>query len=267
MRSEKLKQLVKDKVPLKFRIKNEKQFKELREFMYALDVFLKGETFDYLDKDILAEGGEAFYLFSSIDDFEKYSMSICVRNHDGCCFSKKEAKEFDIINDRIIQECKWSNLKKLVEDKTVLGFVVKDEKQGQEIQEFLFSLDVGWHFGAKEMMVLAGRNLICAFKNKTYCMYCDDNPGFLRYDPKEFDFENDRLIEEEEKTRTTTEYSLYEREMLEQVSKILTNIKEDRESRKELWTRHPCCSDNTGVGSQTRYTWRDGNAPYPFHTY
>jgi len=256
MRSEKLKQLVKDKVPLKFRINCPSQSRELQDFMFALDV---GWAYDGAK---VLQHLDASFLF-----YRAYDVNGLIQSSDDSDFYNREAKEFDIINDRIIQECKWPNLKKLVEDKTVLGFVVKDEKQGQEIQEFLFSLDVGWHFGAKEMMVLAGRNLICAFKNKTYCMYCDDNPGFLRYDPKEFDFENDRLIEEEEKTRTTTEYSLYEREMLEQVSKILTNIKEDRESRKELWTRHPCCSDNTGVGSQTRYTWRDGNAPYPFHTY
>lgn len=197
MRSEKLKQLVKDKVPLKFRIKNEKQFKELREFMYALDVFLKGETFDYLDKNILAEGGEAFYLFSSIDDFEKYSMSICVRNHDWCCFSKKEGKEFDIINDYLIEECKWPNLKKLVESKTPLKFRVKDEKQSRELQKFLFLLDVSWIYGSTEVKKIHREGLTCAFYDETYGLFYDDDCGYQVDIPKGFDLDNDCLIKKE----------------------------------------------------------------------
>ncbi len=203
MRSETLKQLVKDKVSLKFRIKDEQQSRELQNFFFAQGV-------GWFNGDNSIKGEDSKYIFiDNIYPYDRpydYSISRLVAgDKNEKEFNTEPHKEFDLINDHLIEECKWPNLKKLVDAKTPLKFRVKDAKQSRKIQAFLFSLGVRWHhtedtchrknflymflgcfYSSPDEYKIAG----CKSDSETCCF---DNEKSTEY--KEFDFENDCLVE------------------------------------------------------------------------
>ena len=186
MRSEKLKQLVKDKVPLKFRINCPSQSRELQDFFFALDVgwaYDSAKILMHLDKSFL------FYRSCGVNGLTQ-------SNIDDIWFYDRELKEFDLANDRIIEECKWPNLKELIESRTSLKFRIKSEKQGNELQELMFSLGVYWHYGAEEKIInIEKRNLVCSYYLKQYCFICKNSCCFNEDESNLYDLDNDCLIE------------------------------------------------------------------------
>lgn len=291
MRSEKLKQLIKDKVPLKFRIKDEQQSKELQDFMFAMDITWEEGEFgkslpSYQEKPYIFVGKKT-YKFGIICK-ELFSKTYNIMWDDSKEFFEEsiDYKEFDLENDCLVEECKWPNLRKLIEAKTPLKFRIKNEEQKKEFQEFMFKQGVYWHDGSRsfyktdaELFMLETDGhygfFICRLSSESYY--------FKNFNGKEFDLANDCFSEEEiEKARKEVEDSLYEsdRAMLEEVSKILMHIKENMEKREETrsvatdilgktWTSHTCCSDNTGIGlkyaKKIRYADKGlGFTIYPF---
>ncbi len=123
------------------------------------------------------------------------------------------------------EECKWPNLKQLIEAKTDLKFRIKDEQQSKELQEFFFALDVYWHYGDKQLWDLKERNLISSFYGKKYCLLCDNEDDFIRNDAQAFDLENDCLVEEE--TIKRIKFNKTNLRIIE-IEKILNKIKEDQ---------------------------------------
>lgn len=190
MHSEKLKQLVKDKVPLKFRIKNEQQSKELQDFFFALDVFWKDG-----DRNVSETNKE--FLFLGDDSNNRYYLTMC-DNNESCCWLRSKCKEFDLENDCLVEECKWPNLKKLVEAKVRLKFRIKNEQQSKEIHDFLSNLDIK----AGEPNVEGTQNsfLFIGYYNqytRRSCFYKNESCCFADCKNKEFDLENDCLVKEE----------------------------------------------------------------------
>lgn len=238
MRSEKLKQLVKDKVPLKFRINCPSQSRELQDFMFALGVMWATDA-DWALSSINKE--EEPYLFC---DSERYMDGVLLGglsskyaitwDDETEIFEKSGSKEFDLINDRLIEECRWPNLKKLIEDKIPLKFRIKDERHDREFQEFMFTLDVGW-------------------LNKGKCFYSTNYPTTISFgafypdqpskvslffngisSEKFFDFANDCLVEE--KIQTKTEVLLRRKNMFlkEKLRNTITYLENTLKSEEDL---------------------------------
>lgn len=232
MYSEKLKQLIKDKTPLKFRVKSEQQSRELQNFLFALDVdwgFGDPSVPMYTDEPFL------FYNDSSLNGLTWVGAS--QENH----FNQNKVKEFDLTNDCLVEECKWPNLKKLVDAKTPLKFRVKDAQQSRKVQAFLFYLGVRWRHtedtchrknflymflgcfcSSPDEYKIAG----CKSDSDTCCF---DNEKSTEY--KEFDLENDCLVEGNLHDIVMPSITLYEnptpkgiKEMLNTSIKILKHI-------------------------------------------
>ncbi len=218
-----LKQLIEAKTDLKFRIKDEQQSKELQEFLSDLGVYWADEekgVCKYLDKPYLHCGrlrGNGLPLYSKI----------CISYND----TELEFKtpqgnlEFDFANDCLIEECKWPNLKKLIEDKIPLKFRIKDERHDREFQEFMFTLDVGWLNTGK-----------CFYSTNypttiSFGAFYPDQPSKVSLffngisSEKFFDFANDCLVEE--KTIKRIKFNKTNLRIIE-IEKILNKIKEDQ---------------------------------------
>jgi hypothetical protein len=95
MYSEKLKQLIKDKVPLKFRIKDEQQSKELQEFLFAMDVgWGRWKEITYVDSPFLFVGDQ-------LDQMGKYRLLHAPVTE---IFDSYPAQEFDLKHDCLAEE-------------------------------------------------------------------------------------------------------------------------------------------------------------------
>lgn len=202
MRSEKLKQLVKDNTLLKFRIKDEQQFKELKDFLYALEVdLLDSDSYELMYHDALDDLHYPIFIIMGITGFFYYMKEFYDKSAYHLFLDSKN-KEFDLEKDCLVEACKWPNLKKLVEGKTTtLKFRIKDAQQSKELQELLFALDVSWsphcdnfqyrHFHLEHLAIAVNFD-------RVYLYYLYDDAMFDRLSSKEFDLENDCLVEEEE---------------------------------------------------------------------
>jgi len=109
MYSKKLKQLVKDKVPLKFRIKDEQQSKELQKFLFALDIgwATGSKEIKYLSKP---------YLF--LDKFWVFDYSL-FHGDDGCTSCDNNPKEFDLKNDCLVDDRNENRSEKEIIDELI----------------------------------------------------------------------------------------------------------------------------------------------------
>lgn len=104
MRSEKLKQLVKDKVPLKFRIKDEQQFKELKDFLYALEVdLLDNDSYELMYHDALDDLHYPIFIITGITGFFYYMKEFHDKSEEHL-FHDSKNEEFDLENDCLVEE-------------------------------------------------------------------------------------------------------------------------------------------------------------------
>jgi len=212
MYSEKLKKLVEAKTELKFRIKSPEQSKELQDFFFTMDVCWISR-----DKKVKKTDDPFIYLTNYDDPFiylTNYDDPfIYLTNYEECnyihthyttdYFSSHSAKEFDLENDCLVEECKWPNLKKLVEAKTELKFRINSPEQSKELQEFLFKNDVYWRDPIQDPLCLDAKFLFIGFKpNDLYSTAYritkedSDEEYFENNYYREFDLENDCIIEE-----------------------------------------------------------------------
>ena len=110
MRSEKLKQLVKERVNLKFRIKDAQQFKEIQDFMFALDVFWVEEEKEclYLDEKIdfltIDNRYDNIYALICVPDSSDSSESSDLADKESeRWFKELSIKEFSIDEDCLVE--------------------------------------------------------------------------------------------------------------------------------------------------------------------
>ena len=123
MRSEKLKKLIKNKVPLKFRIKSEEQSKELQDFLFSHSIY-------WVDGDKIVCETHWTFLFLGYDD--DYYLTLCHEDVEDCCFKPFEGKEFDLANDCLVEEDE--TIKRIKFNKTNLH-IIEIEKILNKIKE------------------------------------------------------------------------------------------------------------------------------------
>ncbi len=128
-------------------------------------------------------------------------------------FSRSKSLEFAFIDDKKysfgglhafklasiykrepVEECKWPNLKKLVEAKEGLSFKIKDEEQNIQLQKFLFAQGVCWDWDSFELRPDKDGYISLWNDGSDYsfvpCSYFDGEYC------KEYDLENDCLVEQ-----------------------------------------------------------------------
>ncbi|KKN70243.1 hypothetical protein LCGC14_0432680 [marine sediment metagenome] len=187
MRSEKLKQLIKDKVDLKFRIKDEKELIELLDFAFTLNL-------NWVEPDASPFLSKVKFIY-----FEHFNNIYSIRyddEHSREKFLLYENKEFSIDNDRLIEECKWPNLKKLVENKVSLKFYIRDRNQYKDLIEFFKTLGVDFACDFKRQCCKYIVSKSTGFFDRYTAFSYGDYPIYHSIKAQEFDFENDCLVEE-----------------------------------------------------------------------
>ena len=202
-----LHKLIKEKADLKFRIKDEEQSKAFQEMLFAMDVPWRGGNIErcyldrkflyYLDRKFLYLDNENAFgvpgdynLMGSTFDSEEY-------------FNEHENKEYDLENDCLVEESRWPNLKKLVEEKTDLKFRIKSPEQSKEFQEMLFRIGIKWHKGQDCPIRLEEKFLYLDDEDANNCPCDYDLMGdkqsnknlFEQHKDQEYDLENDCLVE------------------------------------------------------------------------
>ncbi|MHA1447904.1 MAG: hypothetical protein ACTSP4_00590 [Candidatus Hodarchaeales archaeon] len=93
-------------------------------------------------------------------------------------------------------------LSRLIDDKASLKFRIKNKRQSKELQEFLFAKGVKWRGSGAKVLHTTGKclyvdNAPLANSAKYLLIYGYDNENlFENKNSKEFDLENDCLVEE-----------------------------------------------------------------------
>ncbi len=190
-------------VNLKFRIKDEQQSKELQEMFFTLGACGYGGANPYT----YAASSNPFYLHCKTDKCGNYVITWSEGTEE--YFNSLPSKEYDLENHCLVEECKWPNLKKLVEAMTPLKFRIKDEDQGRELQEMLFCFECGWP--NPEMFVHTCSKVVQSTEDKPFLFLSDiiniynyraigymgeyGERFFNDHESKEYDLENDCLVD------------------------------------------------------------------------